>query len=55
MLCTSCNERLEGDGYTSALHCPYISEQQQQELECREADADPLYCELGETYELLTT
>ena len=46
MTCHSCGEDLIGDGYTAALHCPYISEEQQQELDYREPDADPLYCVL---------
>lgn len=46
MTCFKCGDELIGDGYTSALHCPNISEQQEQELAHREPDADILYCDL---------
>lgn len=40
MNCKNCNERMEGDGYTLAYHCPTV------ELEGVgiEPDADPVYC-----------
>ena len=39
--CRDCNERMEGDGYTSVLHCPYATEES---YEYHEPDANPVYC-----------
>lgn len=39
MLCATCGERMDGDGYTSALHCPNVNAYD------REPDASPLHCE----------
>lgn len=48
MYCIKCNETLEGNGYTSPVHCPNISEEQHLELDRRECDSDVLYCEFNE-------
>ena len=42
MICKNCNERMEGDGYKTVLHCPSI------EVPGVEPDANPVYC-TGET------
>lgn len=39
--CKTCGEIMEGDGYSYVLHCPYAKEE---ELECKEPDANPVYC-----------
>lgn len=41
MVCRNCGEYLEGDGYTTALHCPNADEA---EYEYNEPDANPVYC-----------
>ena len=38
--CKDCGENLEGDGYTSVIHCPY-TEELGYDLE---PDANPVYC-----------
>lgn len=48
MTCRNCNEDLIGDGYRSPMHCPNITDEQEVELNYREADADPLFCNLDE-------
>lgn len=46
MICKTCGEEMEGDGYTVALHCPNVEIYDM----CIEPDANPVFCdELGET------
>jgi hypothetical protein len=45
--CPRCNERLEGDGYTSVLYCPNIDELKHDRTYSMEPDANPVYCDYG--------
>jgi tRNA(Ile2) C34 agmatinyltransferase TiaS len=39
-VCKDCGEQMEGDGYTTVLHCPYAEE----DYDTIEPDANPVYC-----------
>lgn len=39
--CKTCDEIMEGDGYSYVLHCPYAKEE---EVDGKEPDASPVYC-----------
>ena len=39
MNCKDCGEQMEGDGYTTVLHCPNV------DASDREPDCDPVHCE----------
>jgi len=39
--CSKCNEDLVGDGYTSALHCPYAEDE---DYSYAAPDEGPFYC-----------
>jgi hypothetical protein len=43
--CMNCGGMMEGDGYTSVLHCEYVEEF---EYEYLEPDAPPVYCDYPE-------
>lgn len=45
MKCKSCNEDMNGDGYTSAYVCPNMDDEDPRHLEAFEPDASPQYCE----------
>ena len=45
--CPHCNERLEGDGYTSVLYCPNIDDLTHDRTCSMEPDANPVYCDYG--------
>ena len=46
--CEKCGGDMMGDGYTRALVCEFVPETD--EVDAREADADPLYCSLEEDH-----
>lgn len=41
MTCVICGERMEGDGFTMVLHCPYADDLL---VSCAEPDANPITC-----------
>jgi len=43
MSCPYCGGRLEGDGYTIAIHCENVDISDL----CVEPDVDPIYCDAG--------
>lgn len=46
MNCKNCGERLLGDGYSTVLECPNISEERYaQVVQSAEPDSGPWYCE----------
>lgn len=42
--CKNCGEALEGDGYTSVMHCPYTDE----DTYSMAPDYGPVYCDFEE-------
>lgn len=42
--CKKCNETLEGDGFSSVMHCPNTNE----DLDYMEPDSGPVYCDFDE-------
>lgn len=46
--CEKCGERLEGDGYTRVLHCPYADYETYDSLE---PDAAPVMCTFSDETE----
>lgn len=47
VVCKHCGEYMEGDGYTTVLHCGTIEAPSDVE-----PDADPIYCEPNNTEEV---
>lgn len=45
MYCKDCGERMEGDGFTIVLHCPYADDK----VSDKEPDANPVYCGFRDT------
>ena len=43
-LCKKCNERMEGDGYSIVLHCPFTEE----DIFDKTPDDNPIYCEFSD-------
>ena len=41
MICKTCGEEMEGDGYTVVIHCPNVETYGM----CIEPDANPVHCE----------
>lgn len=46
MICESCGEFMEGDGYTSVIHCPNAVESRYVH---HKPDANPVSCHLDDT------
>lgn len=42
IVCKTCGEHMDGDGYKVVLHCPHADEAQ---VACAEPDANPIHCQ----------
>lgn len=42
IVCKTCGENMDGDGYKSVIHCPQADEDQ---VSCAEPDANPIECQ----------
>ena len=42
IVCKTCGEHMEGDGYKVVIHCPHANEAQ---VACAEPDANPIHCQ----------
>lgn len=43
--CIKCNEHLEGDGFSTVMYCPNISESDEEQKDYAAPDEGPFYCD----------